>query len=108
MKNKKHKIYLTTNLITNKIYIGRSCGKLKCEGGRYLGSGIVFIEELEKYGESNFSQIIIDVTDYENRSKIEKYWIEFYKSEDPLIGYNQKVKAKSPEQKAIGLKYLCV
>lgn len=109
MKDKKHKIYLTTNLINGKIYIGRSCGKLKCEGGTYLGSGTNISDAIKEFGNDNFSQIILEIVDYKDMSTTEQKWINYYKSYDESIGYNNKFggkTSKSPEQKALGKKYL--
>ena len=44
-------IYLTTNLINNKIYIGQHKGKFNA---RYLGSGLHIKRSIKKYNRENF------------------------------------------------------
>lgn len=43
-------IYKTTNLITKKIYIGKSTQMF----GKYLGSGKILLQSIKKYGKENF------------------------------------------------------
>lgn len=79
-------IYKTTNKVNGKIYIGKSL----TENESYLGSGKKFKEAFKEFGRDNFSKEIlegnIDDPDYLNER--EKYWIEYYNSTDPEIGYN--------------------
>jgi hypothetical protein len=78
-------IYKTTNLIDRKIYIG------KYEGTResYLGSGIYLKRAILKYGIENFKRENIDTASSRDElNNKEKYWISFYNSRDPNIGYN--------------------
>lgn len=78
-------IYKTTNLINNKIYIGK---EEKYRKG-YLGSGKLIKNAILKYGVENFKKEIIDTA--KNRKELrekEKYWISFYKSNNRDIGYN--------------------
>ena len=78
-------IYKITNLITNKIYIGKDT----TSDPSYFGSGLLIKRAIEKYGKSNFIKEIIDETsDYEQLSKKEIYWIEKYNSTDRNVGYN--------------------
>jgi group I intron endonuclease len=82
-------IYLTTNLLNGKIYVGK-------EGiytTKYLGSGTVIQYAINKYGEENFSKIVLEVIeDYTIDGKIwqsrEQYWIWLYNAMDRKIGYN--------------------
>jgi group I intron endonuclease len=54
-------VYVTTNNLNGKIYVGsHSCFTL--EDG-YLGSGKVFRSALKKYGRANFSRIVIATID---------------------------------------------
>jgi len=52
-----HLVYLTTNLINNKIYIGVHSTYNLDDG--YLGSGIGIKNAIKKYGKQNFKRQII-------------------------------------------------
>ena len=43
-------IYKTTNLINGKIYIGQDSKN----NPKYLGSGVIFLKAIKKYGKENF------------------------------------------------------
>ena len=79
-------IYLTTNNIKGKIYIGKYCGTRST----YLGSGVYVTRAIKKYGKENFSRITLEdgITDHDYLCEREKYWIAFYDSTNPEIGYN--------------------
>jgi len=79
-------IYKTTNLINNIIYIGKYCGS----NNNYLGSGTYLKRAIKKYGKENFSRIILEdgIEDHDYLCKREIYWIDFYDSANPKIGYN--------------------
>ena len=78
-------IYKITNLVNNKIYIGKDT----TSDPNYFGSGLIISRSLKKYGMENFIKEIIDETDdYNVLSKKEIYWISYYKSTDRKIGYN--------------------
>ena len=96
-------IYKTTNLINNKIYIGqksRSCNKdvktiqdlLKTS---YYGSNKELKEDIKKYGKKNFKRELIEdkIETIEKLNERENYWIEFYNSRNPKIGYNKSLYA---------------
>lgn len=53
-----HIIYLTTNKINNKIYIGKKCSLWNLNTG-YLGSGNELSSAIKKYGKENFERIIL-------------------------------------------------
>lgn len=75
-------IYLTTNLVDNKKYIGKHTGPLDDD---YLGSGINIKNAIKKYGKENFKkEIIAIVNNEEELNKAEKYYISLYNAvEDP-------------------------
>lgn len=78
-------IYKITNLINNKIYIGKDT----TSDPNYFGSGLLINRAKQKYGLSKFIKEIIDETnDYNELSVKEISWINFYKSNDRSIGYN--------------------
>lgn len=56
-------VYLTTNLVNGKKYIGQH----RSDGfdSKYYGSGVLFVKALDKYGKSNFDRIILAKCDSE-------------------------------------------
>ena len=80
-------IYITTNLINGKIYIGKH---RKCEfDEKYIGSGKYLCNAIKKYGKQNFTCNIIDVADsIEQLNNLEKFYIKKYNSRNFNIGYN--------------------
>lgn len=75
----KYYIYITTNLINQKKYIGKR--KCKCDIAQdtYLGSGKILQSAIKKYGKENFAKNILEVCDSEEIcNEREKYWIAFY------------------------------
>ena len=70
-------IYLTTNLVNGKKYIGQHTSEIF--DNSYYGSGVVLLKALKKYGKENFSIEIIEEcnTDAELNEK-EMYYIEKY------------------------------
>lgn len=65
-------IYLTTNLINNKKYIGRHKSPIK--DNSYYGSGKIIKEALKKYGKENFSvEILEECNTKEELFEKEKY-----------------------------------
>lgn len=80
-------IYLTTNLINNKKYIGQH----KCEtfDKNYFGSGSIFKKALKKYGKDNFSiSILCECCTAEELNEKEKYYINLYNAVGNDAFYN--------------------
>lgn len=78
-------IYKTTNLINNKIYIGKEQTLRK----GYLGSGKLIRRAIAKYGKEHFSKEILEkCTTVKELIDKEIYWINYYNSRDINIGYN--------------------
>jgi len=79
-------IYKVTNLITNKIYIGKDSSNKK----NYYGSGIAIKNSIMKHGIINFVKEIIDEAETLKELNLKEiYWIKHYRSNDPKIGYNR-------------------
>jgi len=78
-------IYKTTNLINEKIYIGKD----KHNNPSYYGSGKLLILAIKKYGKHNFKkEIIEECHSLEELNKSEIYWIEKLDATNKEIGYN--------------------
>lgn len=71
---KQYFIYLTTNLINGKKYIGQHYGEITDD---YLGSGTLITKSIQKYGKENFSREILKICSNREETDIyEKYFIE--------------------------------
>jgi len=78
-------IYKITNLINNKIYIGKTIN----DSPDYYGSGVIIKHSINKYGIENFEKEIIDNAEsVEELNEKEIYWISFFDSTNLEIGYN--------------------
>lgn len=77
-------IYKITNLVNNKIYIGKNLHN----NPNYLGSGFLIKRAIKKYGKENFRKEIIEVCDKEKANEREIYWIKKLSSTDLKTGYN--------------------
>jgi len=86
MSDKIYYVYLTTNLINNKKYIGQHKGTLT---DSYLGSGIVLTKAIQKYGKENFNKTILEICDEDTIDEREKYWIAYYNAVQNDDYYNQ-------------------
>lgn len=79
-------IYLTTNKVNNKKYIGQHKGSLT---DRYLGSGILLQKAIEKYGKDSFTKEILEIcSSQEALDEREKYWIKKYDAVNSEEFYN--------------------
>ena len=52
-------VYKTTNLINNKMYIGKHHSTV-FESDKYIGSGPILIKAIKKYGKENFKCELIE------------------------------------------------
>jgi len=78
-------IYITTNLINNKRYIGKD----KHNNPQYLGSGKYICQAICKYGKDNFKkEIIEECSSYEQMCEREVYWIKYYNAALDRSFYN--------------------
>ena len=72
-------IYITTNNINGKKYIGQKNYDKKGKWKKYLGSGIYLNKAISKYGKENFSREIIDYgKTREELNEKERYWIAYF------------------------------
>lgn len=78
-------IYLTTNLVNDKKYIGQHNGSIK---DNYLGSGVLLVKAIEKYGKENFKKEILEECDITELDEKEKYWIAYYNALEDENFYN--------------------
>lgn len=68
-------IYLTTNLINGRQYIGKD----RNNNPHYLGGGVLLKEDIKKYGKSNFRKEKLETCQTIEELKIkEVYWLEYY------------------------------
>lgn len=79
-------IYKTTCLITNKIYVGKRKGDPNTSIS-YLGSGIVLLKAIKKYGRSNFKKEILEIIVEGDLNERERYWIKTLNTKG-TEGYN--------------------
>ena len=81
-------IYITTNLVNGKKYIGQHKSE-KFLGNSYLGSGIVLKESVRKYGKENFSvEMLEECYSIKELNSREVYWINFYEAVNSNVFYN--------------------
>lgn len=86
-------IYLTTNNINNRKYIGKKYYFYK-NGNEsnwrdYLGSSKLLKEDIAKYGKENFSKIILEEGETEDHlASLEKKYIDLYNAVDDNMFYN--------------------
>lgn len=84
---KKYTIYIITNLINGKKYIGSHiCLNIY---DNYLGSGINIKNSIKKYGRKNFKKDILAIVENEEMMKeIEEYYIDYYNAYQSSLFYN--------------------
>ena len=90
-------IYKITNLVNNKIYIGKTVKTLEkrkkdhCSNAKTNSSNMYISKAIKKYGEENFIWEILfeeeDITDLELNEK-EKYFIRLFNSRNNKVVYN--------------------
>ena len=80
-------IYITTNLVNNKIYVGQH--KATEFTNKYLGSGHMIQKAIKKYGKENFSVKLLEWCDTrEMADDRERYWEKEFGLPNEEIGYN--------------------
>lgn len=78
-------IYMITNLINDKKYVGKRAGSISSTKS-YYGSGIYIKRAIERYGKENFKKDILEVVVDGDLNERERYWIGVY--ETNITGYN--------------------
>jgi len=83
----KPHVYKITNLINNKVYIGKTSGRTK----NYLCGGSYIRREIKDVGAENFKKEILVVGDYNDAlmNELECHFIQLYASNK--VGYNLTV-----------------
>jgi hypothetical protein len=90
-KDPKYVIYVTTNLVNYKKYIGSHVCEDINDG--YLGSGTYFKQSLKECGKENFKREILAVTDCpEIMKSLEEYYIDYYGAYMSELFYNKSRK----------------
>jgi group I intron endonuclease len=83
-------IYLTTNKINGKKYLGKDVQN----NPKYLGSGLDLKKAIKKYGAENFKKTILEVcNNKEELWKREEYWLNYYDVKNNKEFYNRTNKA---------------
>jgi group I intron endonuclease len=81
-------VYLTTNLITGKIYIGQHTTYNMND--TYLGSGTDFKKDVKQYGRGNFERVVLECG-MQNQKELDEreiFWVAELNARDKTIGYN--------------------
>ena len=82
-------VYITTNHVNGKKYIGQKRYDKNNKWKSYLGSGIHLKRAINKYGAENFSkEIIEDCETKECLDQREIYWIQYYNAVESDNFYN--------------------
>lgn len=80
-------IYITTNTINNKKYIGKHESTFFDE--KYLGSGIYLCNAIKKYGIENFKcELLVTADTIDELNSKEKFWIKIFKATESDMYYN--------------------
>lgn len=82
-------VYITTNHVNGKQYIGQRKYDKQGKWKEYLGSGVVLSKAIKKYGLENFSKEIIENCETkEELNAREKFWINYFNAVDSDNFYN--------------------
>lgn len=82
-------IYLITNTVNNKIYVGQHQYNKKHLDKSYHGSGSILKKAQDKYGLDKFKTIILDWAEsIDDLNTKEEHWISYFDSFNSRYGYN--------------------
>ena len=88
-------VYKATNMQNGKAYIGITSHSLEIRKSIHKSQALSgfsnspFHQAIREYGFNSFNWEIIDNTNIgEELAEKERYWIEYYKTDDPAYGYN--------------------
>ena len=82
-------IYVTTNLINGRKYVGQTKRDKKGNWKSYLGSGTILKLAIKKYGRENFHREIIDIAFNKNElNYLERYYTILFNSVEDNTWYN--------------------
>lgn len=84
MEKKQGNIYMITNLINGKTYIGQDSKNRIA----YTGSGKIIKQAIKKYGIKSFKKDILEECDLALLNEREIFWIQEKNSTNIKIGYN--------------------
>lgn len=80
-------IYITTNLINNKKYIGLKTSEYF--KNNYLGSGKIIKKAIKKYRKENFKvELLEECNSIEDLKQAERKWIKYYNAQSDSNFYN--------------------
>ena len=87
-------IYLLTNSINQKIYVGQTWlslhGRMGKNGSNYQNSTYLY-NAIQKYGSNKFYyEVLAQCSDQKSADYLEDYYINLYNSRNSEIGYNLK------------------
>lgn len=81
-------VYMTTNLVNNRKYIGR-CKSSYFKGNAYLGSGKILHQAIKKYGKENFQvELLKECESDEELNQEEIRYIALYDAQKSREFYN--------------------
>ena len=91
-----YRVYLITNLINDKVYVGLTKRDIKLRWAEHVQfstypnkRGIVLYHAIRKYGKESFDVATLGTTDtFESAAVLEQMWIHVYKSSNNKFGYN--------------------
>ena len=86
-------IYLILNIVTGKVYIGKTKFTIekRFERHKKLARNRVnryLYDAMNKYGFDNFKVFLIEITESKLQNDREKFWISKFRSNNPKYGYN--------------------
>ena len=78
-------IYLTTNLVNKKQYIGKD----RNNNPHYLGGGVLLKKDIKVFGKSKFKKEVLEIcSSIEELKQKEVYWLEYFNASENSNFYN--------------------